>query len=58
MTRELQLGQWLHRVRMVSRRILAATDDDSRRRTDRGGRPPNSLVERGMGRIMRSRLRR
>lgn len=42
-------GKIAHQVQVVGtslRKLLARTDDDSRRRTDRGGKRPHGMVER------------
>ncbi|MEV2218793.1 hypothetical protein [Nocardia vinacea] len=46
MTIEDKVAQQVRAVRTSLRKLLAKPDEDSRRRTDIGGKHPNDVVER------------
>lgn len=46
MTIEDKIAQQVQAVRTSLRKLLARTDENSRRRTDSGGKPPHHMVER------------
>jgi hypothetical protein len=46
MTIEDKIAQQVRAVRTSLRKLLARTDEDSRRRTNSGGKHPHDMVER------------
>ncbi|MFI6363278.1 hypothetical protein ACIBG0_11075 [Nocardia sp. NPDC050630] len=57
MTIEDRVAQQIRALRTRLRKLLAKPDDDSRRRTDIGGKRPNDIVER-LSRSLRDAFKR
>ncbi|MGO4615381.1 hypothetical protein AB4305_13015 [Nocardia sp. 2YAB30] len=51
MTIENKIAHWLRAVWASTQKLLARTDEDSRRRTDSGGRPARDTLEQAMGKL-------
>ncbi|MEU4343144.1 hypothetical protein AB0H00_18015 [Nocardia sp. NPDC023852] len=48
---ENKIAYWLRAVQASTQKLLARTDENSRRRTDSGGRPTRGTLERAMGKL-------